>query len=82
MVDGRRGSGAAAAEAIPPSRIATALRGFSIDEGFGPQSRWAPEPATVSFGGVAGGPSPKAAFLQAHAGRRGGVARGGARDGR
>jgi 23S rRNA (uracil1939-C5)-methyltransferase len=40
------------------------LARLSIDEGFGPQTRWEPEPVSVSFGGVAV-PFPPFAFLQA-----------------
>lgn len=40
------------------------LARLSVDEGFGPQTRWEPEPVTVSFGGVAV-PFPPYSFLQA-----------------
>lgn len=40
------------------------LARLSIDEGFGPISRWEPEPATITLGGVAV-PLPQGAFLQA-----------------
>lgn len=40
------------------------LARLSIDEGYGPQTRFEPEPVTVSFGGIAVG-APPFAFLQA-----------------
>lgn len=40
------------------------LARLSVDEGYGPQTRWEPEPVTVSFGGVPV-PFPPFAFLQA-----------------
>src|SRR3546814_2626576 len=42
------------------------LARLSIDEGYGAQTRWEPEPVTVSFGGVSV-PFPPFAFLQATA---------------
>lgn len=39
---------------------------LSIDDGFGPQARWEPEPATVTLGGVPV-PFPPGGFLQATA---------------
>src|SRR3546814_7057919 len=44
----------------------TLFRSLSIDEGYGAQTRWEPEPVTVSFGGVSV-PFPPFAFLQATA---------------
>ncbi|MDQ1156432.1 23S rRNA (uracil1939-C5)-methyltransferase [Sphingomonas sp. SORGH_AS 950] len=37
---------------------------FSVDDGLGPETRWEPEPVTVTLGGV-GVPLPPGAFLQA-----------------
>lgn len=39
---------------------------LSVDEGYGPETRWEPEPLTVTLGGVAV-PFPSGAFLQATA---------------
>jgi 23S rRNA (uracil1939-C5)-methyltransferase len=52
------------AERLTAFSQANGLARLSIDEGFGPQTRWEPEPVTVSFGGVAV-PFPPFAFLQA-----------------
>nr|WP_184475093.1 class I SAM-dependent RNA methyltransferase [Rhizorhapis suberifaciens] len=54
----------AAAERLTAFAQEHSLARLSIDEGFGPQTRWEPEPVTVSFGGVAV-PIPPFAFLQA-----------------
>jgi 23S rRNA (uracil1939-C5)-methyltransferase len=42
------------------------LARLSLDDGYGPQTRWEPEPVTVTLGGVPV-PLPHAAFLQATA---------------
>jgi 23S rRNA (uracil1939-C5)-methyltransferase len=49
------------------------LARLSVDDGYGPQTRWEPEPVTVSFGGVAV-PFPPFAFLQATADGEAGLA--------
>jgi 23S rRNA (uracil1939-C5)-methyltransferase len=56
----------AGAEALTAFAQAHGLARLSLDDGFGPQARWEPEPATVSFGGVAVA-CPPHAFLQATA---------------
>lgn len=52
------------AERLTAFAQAHRLARLSIDEGYGPQTRWEPEPVTVSFGGVPV-PFPPFAFLQA-----------------
>src|SRR5205085_1773253 len=42
------------------------LARLAIDDGYGPQTRWEPEPVTVTLGGVPV-PLPPGAFLQATA---------------
>ena len=58
--------GLAATEALTDFAQANRLARLSIDDGYGPQARYEPEPATVTFGGVAV-PLPPASFLQATA---------------
>lgn len=64
LLEGVRVEGLAADEALGDFARAQALARLTIDEGDGPQTRWEPEAATVSFGGVAVG-FPPFAFLQA-----------------
>lgn len=56
--------GLAAAERLNEFAERHRLARLSIDDGFGPQPRWEPEPVTVTLGGVPV-PLPPAAFLQA-----------------
>ncbi len=63
LVAGSLGDGLAAAEAITGFARRHRLARLSIDAGYGPESRWEPDPVTISFGGVAV-PLPPAAFLQ------------------
>jgi len=58
--------GLAAIEALNDFAAQHRLARLSIDDGFGAQSRWEPEPATVMLGGVAVG-FPAGGFLQATA---------------
>jgi len=58
--------GLAATEALTDFAQAQGLARLSLDDGYGPQPRWEPEPATVSFGDVPVA-LPAAAFLQATA---------------
>ncbi len=58
--------GLAASEALTMFAEAHALARLTIDDGFGPQSRWEPEPVTVTLGGMPV-PLPPGAFLQATA---------------
>jgi 23S rRNA (uracil1939-C5)-methyltransferase len=54
----------AATEALADFARAHRLARLGLDDGYGPQTRWEPEPVTVTLGGVAV-PLPPAAFLQA-----------------
>jgi 23S rRNA (uracil1939-C5)-methyltransferase len=58
--------GLAATEALTDFAQAHGLARLSLDDGYGPQPRWEPQAATVSFGGVPVA-LPPAAFLQATA---------------
>ena len=58
--------GLSAAERLTDFAQVHGLARLSVDEGFGPQTRWEPEPVTVSFGGVPV-PFPPFSFLQATA---------------
>ncbi|MDI1296650.1 MAG: class I SAM-dependent RNA methyltransferase [bacterium] len=64
LLEGVRIEGLAADEALNDFARGTALARLTIDEGDGPQTRWEPEPVTVSFGGVPVA-FPPYAFLQA-----------------
>ena len=52
------------AEALTEFAQAHRLARLSIDDGYGPQTRWEPDPVTVTLGGVPV-PLPHGAFLQA-----------------
>jgi 23S rRNA (uracil1939-C5)-methyltransferase len=54
----------AATEALSAFAQAHRLARLALDDGYGPQTRWEPEPVTVTLGGVAV-PLPHGAFLQA-----------------
>jgi 23S rRNA (uracil1939-C5)-methyltransferase len=54
----------AATEALAGFAHAHRLARLGLDDGYGPQTRWEPEPVTVTLGGVAV-PLPPGAFLQA-----------------
>ena len=56
----------ASAEALTDFARANGLARLALDDGYGAQTRWEPEPVTVTLGGVAV-PLPHAAFLQATA---------------
>lgn len=58
--------GLAVAERLTAFAQEHRLARLSVDDGYGPQTRWEPEPVTVSFGGIAV-PFPSFAFLQATA---------------
>jgi 23S rRNA (uracil1939-C5)-methyltransferase len=58
--------GLAAAEALTDFARAHRLARLALDDGYGAQTRWEPEPVTVTLGGVPV-PLPHAAFLQATA---------------
>jgi 23S rRNA (uracil1939-C5)-methyltransferase len=58
--------GLAAAEALTDFARAHGVARLALDDGYGAQTRWEPEPVTVTLGGVPV-PFPHAAFLQATA---------------
>lgn len=64
LIQGIAPEGLATAEALIAFAQRHGLARLSIDEGFGAEARWEPEPATVTFGGVAV-PIPAGSFLQA-----------------
>ncbi|GAY21359.1 MULTISPECIES: class I SAM-dependent RNA methyltransferase [Sphingobium] len=64
LLEGVRIEGLAADEALLTFARDHGLARLTIDEGDGPQTRWEPEPVTVSFGGVPVA-FPPFAFLQA-----------------
>ncbi|MEZ0497799.1 class I SAM-dependent RNA methyltransferase [Sphingomonas sp. IW22] len=64
LLKGRLADGLAATEAITGFARRHNLARLSIDDAYGPEARWAPEPVTVTLGGVAV-PLPPGAFLQA-----------------
>jgi len=61
-----RADGLAAAEAIIAFCQDHGVARFALDDGLGPETRWEPEPVTVTLGGVPV-PFPNGAFLQATA---------------
>lgn len=58
--------GLKAADAIVDFCTANAVARFAVDDGLGPETRWEPEPVTITLGGLPV-PLPHAAFLQATA---------------
>ncbi len=64
LIAGGEADGLEAIEALSDFARTHKLARLSLDEGYGPQVRWEPEPVTVTFGGLAV-PLPEAAFLQA-----------------
>jgi 23S rRNA (uracil1939-C5)-methyltransferase len=56
--------GLEAAEALSAFALEHGLARLALDDGYGPQTRWEPEPATVTLSGVPV-PLPHGAFLQA-----------------
>lgn len=66
LLIGARADGLAAAEAIIAFCQQQGVARFAIDDGLGPETRWEPEPVTVTLGGVPV-PFPQGAFLQATA---------------
>jgi 23S rRNA (uracil1939-C5)-methyltransferase len=64
LLKGRLSEGLAAAEAITAFARRHHLARVSIDDAYGPEARWEPEPVTITLGGVAV-PLPAGAFLQA-----------------
>jgi 23S rRNA (uracil1939-C5)-methyltransferase len=66
VIDGVEADGLAAAEGITAFAERHHLARLSLDGGFGPETRWEPEPVTITLGGVPV-PFPTGAFLQATA---------------
>ncbi|UUL83519.1 class I SAM-dependent RNA methyltransferase [Sphingomonas qomolangmaensis] len=64
VLQGQLRDGLAAAEAITAFSRRHKLARLSIDDGFGPEARWEPDPVTITLGGVAV-PMPAGGFLQA-----------------
>ncbi|HWW66082.1 MAG TPA: class I SAM-dependent RNA methyltransferase [Sphingomonadaceae bacterium] len=66
LLDKVEAEGLAAAETLTRFAGEHRLARLSIDDGYGPQPRWEPEPVTVTLGGIAV-PLPIGGFLQATA---------------
>jgi 23S rRNA (uracil1939-C5)-methyltransferase len=64
LVEGIEAEGLVAAEAITGFSQRYGVARFAIDGGLGPETRWEPEPVTITLGGVPV-PLPHGAFLQA-----------------
>ena len=64
LIKGRLADGLAAAEAMTAFADAHRLARIGIDDGLGAETRWEPEPVTITLGGVAV-PFPAGSFLQA-----------------
>jgi len=64
LIEGIEAEGLAAAEAITAFAQANGVARLSVNSGLGPETRWEPEPVTITLGGVPV-PMPPAAFLQA-----------------
>jgi 23S rRNA (uracil1939-C5)-methyltransferase len=66
MIGGVEADGLAAIEAMTSFAQKHSLARLTVDEGYGPSTRWEPEPVTITLGGVAVA-LPEGAFLQATA---------------
>jgi len=66
LIDGIDADSLAATESLTDFAAEHGLARLSIDDGYGPQTRWEPDPVTVTLGGVAV-PVPHDSFLQATA---------------
>jgi 23S rRNA (uracil1939-C5)-methyltransferase len=66
LIEGVEATGLAAAEGITAFAERHKLARLSLDAGFGSETRWEPEPVTITLGGIPV-PFPIAAFLQATA---------------
>jgi 23S rRNA (uracil1939-C5)-methyltransferase len=64
LIEGKIADGLAAVEAITAFCDANGIARLAIDDGIGPETRWEPEGATITLGGVAV-PFPAGSFLQA-----------------
>jgi 23S rRNA (uracil1939-C5)-methyltransferase len=66
LIEGIKLDGLAAIEAVGAFAAEHALARMMVDQGDGPETHWAPDPATITFGGVAVSLPPNG-FLQATA---------------
>lgn len=66
LIEGIAAESLGAAEALTDFARRHGLGRLSLDDGFGPQTRWEPQPVTIALGGAAV-PLPHDAFLQATA---------------
>ena len=66
LIEGIAAEGLEAAEALTAFSETHGLARLAIDDGYGPQTRWEPQPVTIALGGYPVG-LPHAAFLQATA---------------
>ena len=66
LIEGVAPEGLAAAEAVTAFAQANGLARLAVDDGYGAQALWEPEPATITLSGVPV-PLPHGAFLQATA---------------
>lgn len=66
LIGGTLAGGLPAVEGITRFAERHQLARLSVDDGFGPEARWEPEPVTITLGGVAV-PFPAGSFLQATA---------------
>jgi 23S rRNA (uracil1939-C5)-methyltransferase len=64
LLEGAEADGLEASEMLTSFAQRHQLARLSIDDGYGPQPRWEPEPVTITLGGIAV-PLPQGAFLQA-----------------
>jgi 23S rRNA (uracil1939-C5)-methyltransferase len=64
LLEGVEAAGLAAAEALTDFAVRHGLARLSLDDGLGPQTRWEPDPVTVTLGGASVA-LPHDAFLQA-----------------
>ena len=64
LVKGMSADGLAFAERLPEFAERHGIARFAIDDGYGPETRWEPRPATITLGGVQVA-LPPGAFLQA-----------------
>lgn len=64
VIEGKLADGVAVAERLSAFCAKHNVARLAVDDGLGPETRWEPEPVTVSLGAVAV-PFPPAAFLQA-----------------
>jgi 23S rRNA (uracil1939-C5)-methyltransferase len=64
LIEGVAGEGLAAVEALTDFAAAHGLARLALDDGYGAQTRWEPDPITITLGGLRVG-LPHGAFLQA-----------------